>query len=141
MPIVRRTLAEIRKRGGGQVDWARVRNTTDEEIDAMIASDPDTPPEMTLDLGWRKVISPHVPDIRTLRRKLGLSQSKFASKFGFSVRTVQGWEQGRTFPDRPTRILLRVIEKSPKAVECAIAGEYPRSKPLVRRNKVTARGA
>ena len=75
MPIVRRTLAEIRKRGGGQVDWARVRNTTDEEIDAMTASDPDTPPEMTLDLDWRKVISPHVPDIRTLRRKLGLSQS------------------------------------------------------------------
>jgi putative transcriptional regulator len=140
MTIVRRSLREIIK-SKPKADLHRIRDTTDAEIDAMIASDPDTPPEMTLDLDWRKVISPHVPDIRTLRRKLGLSQSKFASKFGFSVRTVQEWEQGRAFPDRPARILLRVIEKSPKAVERAIADEYPQSRPLLRRNRVTARGA
>jgi len=140
MPIVRRTLGEI-IRSKPEADWDRIRNTTDEEIDAMIASDPDTAPEMTLDLDWRKVITPRVPDVRKLRRNLSLSQSQFASKFGFSVRTVQEWEQGRAFPDRPARILLRVIEKSPKTVERAIADEYPRSKPLMRRNRVTARGA
>jgi putative transcriptional regulator len=34
---------------------------------------------------------------------------------------VQEWEQGRAIPDRPARVLLRVIEKSPKAVERAVA--------------------
>ncbi len=40
---------------------------------------------------------------------------------GFSVRTIQEWEQGRALPDRPARILLRVIEKSPKTVARAVA--------------------
>ncbi len=120
MTIVRRTPGEIRKRGGGMVDWARLDATTDEEIDAMIASDPDTAPDMS-NLDWRKVITPRVPDVRKLRRKLGLSQSQFARKFGFSVPTVQEWEQGRSLPDRQARILLRVIERSPKTVERAVA--------------------
>jgi putative transcriptional regulator len=54
-------------------------------------------------------------------RKLGLSQSEFARHFGFSVRTVQEWEQGRAIPDRPARILLRVIEQSPRAAQRAAA--------------------
>ncbi len=69
---------------------------------------------------WRRVLAPRVPDVRAIRRKLGLSQSEFAARFGFSVRTVQEWEQGRAVPDRPARILLRVIEKSPNAVERAL---------------------
>jgi len=121
MTIVRRTRSEIRKRGGGRIDWERVRRTTDEDIDKMIASDPDTAPDMSKKRDWRRVLTRRVPDVQALRRKLGLSQSKFAARFGFSVRTVQEWEQGRALPDRPARILLRVIEKSPKAVERAVA--------------------
>lgn len=120
MTIVRRTRNEIRKRGGGQVDWTRIRSTTDQDIDKMIASDRDTAPDMSKGRDWRRVLTPRVPDVRGIRRKLGLSQSKFAARFGFSVRTVQEWEQGRALPDRPARILLRVIEKSPKAVERAV---------------------
>jgi putative transcriptional regulator len=101
----------------------------------MIESDPDTAPDMGLDRDWRRVISPRLPNVQAIRRKLGLSQVQFASKFGFSVRTVQEWEQGRALPDRPARILLRVIEKSPKTVERAVADEHPRSKPLVRRKR------
>jgi len=133
MPIVRRTLGEI-IRSKPEADWDRIRNTTDEEIDAMIASDPDTAPDMS-NLDWRKVITPRIPNVRLLRRQLGLSQAQFASKFGFSLRTLQEWEQGRAVPDRPARILLRVIEKSPKTVERAVADEHPRSKPLVRRKR------
>ncbi len=121
MSIVRRSRSEIMKRGGGQVDWERVRNTTDEEIDAMIASDPDTAPDMSVGRDWRRVISPRLPDVRAIRRKLRLSQAEFAKRFGFSVRTVQEWEQGRAIPDGPARILLRVIEQSPKLVERAVA--------------------
>jgi putative transcriptional regulator len=119
MTIVRRTLSEIRKRGGGRVDWGRVRKATDADIARMIESDLDTAPDMSHGRDWRKVITPQVPDVRAIRRKLGLSQSGFAQRFGFSVRTVQEWEQGRAIPDRPARILLRVIEQSPRAAQRA----------------------
>jgi putative transcriptional regulator len=121
MTTIRRSRDEIRKRGGGKVDWARVDATTDKDIAQMIMSDPDTAPDMSINRDWRKVINPRAPDVRALREKLRLSQSQFASKFGFSLRTVQEWEQGRAIPDRPARILLRVIEKSPKTVERAVA--------------------
>ncbi len=121
MSTVRRTRTEIRKRGGGQVDWARVRSATDEDIDKMIASDSETAPDMARGRDWRRVLKPRVPNVQAIRRKLSLSQSEFAARFGFSVRTVQEWEQGRALPDRPARILLRVIEKSPKTVERAVA--------------------
>ena len=36
--------------------------------------------------------------IKELRKKTGLSQSKFSSKFGIPVRTLQQWEQGISAP-------------------------------------------
>jgi len=69
----------------------------------------------------RRVYNPPVPNVKAIRHKLGLSQAAFARQFGFSVRTVQQWEQGRAVPDRPARILLRVIETDPQAVELALA--------------------
>jgi putative transcriptional regulator len=119
MPTVRRSLNEILK-SRPRARLARIRKTTDEEIDAMIAADSDTAPDMSR-RDWRRVINPHLPDVRAIRRKLVLSQKEFAQRFGFSVRTVQEWEQGRAIPDRPARVLLRVIEKSPKAVARAVA--------------------
>src|SRR4051794_15391726 len=56
-------------------------------------------------------------DIREVRRKMGLSQAGFASKFGFPPATLRNWEQGRLRPDAPTRVLLAVIAKHPEAVE------------------------
>ena len=35
---------------------------------------------------------------RELRKKTGLSQSKFSAKFGIPVRTLQQWEQGISAP-------------------------------------------
>jgi putative transcriptional regulator len=98
-----------------------VKRATDDEIDKMIASDADTAPDMARTRDWRRVLKPQIPDVRAIRRKLELSQAEFAARFGFSVRTIQEWEQGRAVPDRPARILLRVIEKSPRAVENAVA--------------------
>jgi putative transcriptional regulator len=59
-------------------------------------------------------------DVQALRRKLGLSQSKFAARFGFTPATIRNWEQGRTQPDGPARVLLTVIAHHPKAVEDAL---------------------
>ena len=33
--------------------------------------------------------------IKELRKELGLSQAKFAEKFGIPLRTVQDWEYGK----------------------------------------------
>jgi putative transcriptional regulator len=66
-----------------------------------------------------RVTTVRVPNtnVRALRRKLGLSQSEFAAKFGFQPATVKNWEQGRTRPDGPARVLLAVIARHPDAVE------------------------
>jgi putative transcriptional regulator len=49
-----------------------------------------------------------------------LSQKEFAARYGFSIDSIQNWEQGRRVPDRPARILLAVIAHDPKAVERAL---------------------
>lgn len=56
-------------------------------------------------------------DVREVRTKMGLSQAQFATKFGFPPATLRNWEQGRSRPDAPTRVLLAVIAKHPDAVE------------------------
>ena len=59
-------------------------------------------------------------DVAAIRRKLKISQEAFARRFGFSTRSVQRWEQGQAVPERQSRILLRVIEQSPRAVARAL---------------------
>lgn len=56
------------------------------------------------------------------RRKTGLSQSQFAALIGVSVRTLQGWEQGRKQPSGAARTLLAIASTNPKAV-LAVAGK------------------
>ena len=116
MSTVVRSAKEISERKG-KVKRGRLRRTTDTEIADQIASDPDTAHDMAGATGWRRVANPPVPDVKAIRKRRGLSQAQFAARFGFSVRTLQQWEQGRAIPDRPARILLKVIESAPEAVE------------------------
>jgi len=55
------------------------------------------------------------------RQKTGLSQSQFAALMGVSVRTLQGWEQGRKQPSGAARTLLAIASTNPKAL-LAVAG-------------------
>ena len=66
-----------------------------------------------------RITKVHVPqvDVREIRIKMGLSQTQFAAKFGFPSATLRNWEQGRSRPDAPSRVLLAVIAKHPEAVE------------------------
>lgn len=65
-------------------------------------------------------VSPSV-DVAAIRRKLGLTQAAFASRFGVPIGTLRDWEQGRRVPEGPARSLLMVIDREPKAVERALA--------------------
>lgn len=60
------------------------------------------------------------PDVKMIRRKLGVTQVEFAARFAFSLATVRDWEQGRRRPLGPARILLTIIDREPEAVERAL---------------------
>ena len=58
----------------------------------------------------------NVPAVAEIREKTGLSQSRFATLLGVSVRTLQDWEQGRRDPSGAARTLLLIAHKNPKAL-------------------------
>ena len=60
-------------------------------------------------------------DVKAIRKKLGLSQARFAARFGFNVRVLQDWERKRHLPTGPVRAYLKVIERDPEAVEKALS--------------------
>lgn len=59
-------------------------------------------------------IVPTSEPARTARAGTGMSQSRFATLIGVSVRTLQEWEQGRKRPSGPAEALLRLVAKQPK---------------------------
>jgi len=71
--------------------------------------------------GTYRVHVPATVDVRAIRRKLGLSQSAFAARFGFSPRTIQEWEQGRRQPEGAARAFLAVIGYAPDVVNKALS--------------------
>jgi putative transcriptional regulator len=66
------------------------------------------------------VRTPDKVDVRAIRKQLGLSQSEFAARYGFSLGNVQNWEQGHRKPAGAARVLLTVIKNEPKAVDRAL---------------------
>jgi putative transcriptional regulator len=60
-------------------------------------------------------------EIKSIRSKLGKSQSEFALVIGVSVATLQNWEQGRRTPEGPAKALLKVAAQNPEAVAEALS--------------------
>jgi putative transcriptional regulator len=56
------------------------------------------------------------PQVRVIRRALGLSQEEFGTRFHIPLGTLRDWEQGRKEPDTAARAYLRVIGRNPAAV-------------------------
>ena len=61
-------------------------------------------------------------DVKSVRAKTGLSQSEFSKRYGFSLRTLQDWESGRSQPPSAVRAYLMVIDRFPETVEKALLG-------------------
>ena len=60
-------------------------------------------------------------DIADLRAFVGLTQVEFARALGISVRTLQGWEQGRRRPEGPSLALLRIAARHPRIIRESLA--------------------
>ena len=64
---------------------------------------------------------PEHVDVKAIRARLGLSQAKFAARFGFTPAAVRNWEQARRQPDAAARAFLTVIDRESDAVVRALA--------------------
>lgn len=66
-----------------------------------------------------------LPDIKAIRAKLGMSQSRFARHFGFVRATLKQWEQGRRYPEGPAIVLLTLIDRQPEKIARIAAQVLP----------------
>jgi putative transcriptional regulator len=107
------TLEEIRARRP-VVDKAKIAATTDDDIRRQQiedGEDPDAP------------LPPfrYVPNVRSIRAKLQMTQEAFAQALGVPVATVREWEHSAAGMDAAVRSLLRIVEREPDAALRALA--------------------
>lgn len=100
----------------GNTDWAKLQALSPAQARARAEADPENPPLTRQELMRMET----VPDPRTIREQLGLSQREFAETYHLSLATIRDWEQGRYQPDQAARTLLRLIAKEPRLVEQAL---------------------
>jgi len=68
--------------------------------------------------GDAKTVSLQIPpvpeltkaDVKRIRRKAGMSQSVFAEYLGVSVKSVEAWEGGHSYPSGPARRLMQLLD-------------------------------
>jgi len=113
-PKIVKVTPEMAEQAIRETDWAAIDAMTDEDIDRQIAEDPDVAPV----LSDREFAAARV---RTVRRKLKLTQAEFAARFRVPLGTLRDWEQGRREPDAPALALLQIIEREPAAATRALA--------------------
>ena len=100
-----------------EADCTLLDGLSDAALEAAAKADLDNlPATRTMEMRARTA---HV--VRRVRAGTGLSQSRFAARYGFSTAAVRDWEQGRRTPEASTLCYLRVIEREPQAVKRALA--------------------
>ena len=73
--------------------------------------------------GEREGYKVHLPeeiDVKTIRKNLNMTQTRFSDTFGFSLDAVKHWEGGRRTPEASARAFLTVIARDPVAVISAL---------------------
>jgi putative transcriptional regulator len=104
-------------------DWSRLDKMSEAERHAAAVGDPDAQPLAPEDMKRMK----RTPQVRVIRRALGLSQEEFATRFHIPLGTLRDWEQGRKDPDAAARAYLVVIGRNPTAVSEALHPSRDRS--------------
>src|SRR5262245_12344134 len=99
-----------------KTDWSRFDAMTEEQRHQAALSDPDAQPLTEADFARMK----RTPQVRIIRRALGLSQEEFAARYHIPVGTLRDWEQGRVEPDQAARAYLKVIAREPEMVRDAL---------------------
>ena len=89
-----------------------MRPMTEAEATRAASRDPDARPMTRRELREAK----RIPQVKTLRRALGMTQETFALRFHIPIGTLRDWEQGRAEPDQPTRAYLKIIAHDPERV-------------------------
>jgi putative transcriptional regulator len=98
-------------------DWKRLDAMTEEQRYASALGDPDAQPITPENIGRMK----RTPQVKVIRRALGLSQEEFAARFHVPLGTLRDWEQSRKEPDAAARAYLTVIGRNPDAVSDALS--------------------
>jgi putative transcriptional regulator len=98
-------------------DWTRFDTMTDAERHSAAARDRETKPLTPSD--FKRMT--RTPQVKIIRRALGLTQEEFASRFHIPLGTLRDWEQGAATPDQSARAYLTVIARNPEAVQEALA--------------------
>jgi putative transcriptional regulator len=104
---------ELVKHAIEQTDWVAQDALTDQDIARQIDSNPDA----------ARVLSDAATAaslVRTVRKRLGISQAVFAARYGIPVGTLRDWEHPRKHPDAPALVYLRVIAKEPDVTARAL---------------------
>jgi putative transcriptional regulator len=115
MPIVRRKLADI-DREKLLAELAARPQPSEEEIDRQAAEDGDAWTDEDFANAIVVYPPPWAEQVKAVRARLGLSQVRFAHRFGFTVDTIRQYEQGRRVPSGPASTLLKVIAADPGTV-------------------------
>jgi putative transcriptional regulator len=93
-----------------------LRRMTKRQVEAAAKSDPDNRPLSRTDLRRMK----RTPQVKIIRRALGISQEDFAARYHIPIGTLRDWEQGRAAPDQAARAYLTVIARDPESVRKAL---------------------
>ncbi len=106
----------LSKTTGASQDWSRFDAMSAAERKRAADTDPDARPLTETDAKRMK----RTPQVKVMRRALGLSQEEFADRFRIPIGTLGDWEQGRKKPDAAAKADLVVIGSNPDAVSAAL---------------------
>ena len=120
MALIRMTLEEIKAQAAARpleeqaAFQRRMAATSEAEIQRQMIEDGEDPEA-------EPRLAPPVL-AQDVRKKLGLTQTAFASLLGIPVATLRNWEQNRFAMEPAAKTLLTLIDREPEAALRALRG-------------------